>query len=98
MKNFVCSICGESSYYDGRCGDGPILICGCDKGQFINDGRGGYYDNPTNAQAVESDNYSNYDTSHIINDRKYNNSSSLSEKDKATLKRALAIVNKLRNV
>jgi hypothetical protein len=24
-------LCGASAYYDGRCGDGPILMCGCDK-------------------------------------------------------------------
>lgn len=53
MSNYVCSRCGAGAYYDGRCGDGPILMCGCDKGQWINDGRGGYYDNPTGAQAVE---------------------------------------------
>ena len=29
--SYVCSQCGASCYYDGRCGDGPILTCGCDK-------------------------------------------------------------------
>ena len=53
MSNYICSHCGAGAYYDGRCGDGPILMCGCDKGQWINDGRGGYYDNPTGAKAVE---------------------------------------------
>ncbi len=52
MENYVCSVCGAAAYYDGRCGDGPILMCGCDKGQWINDGRGGYFDNPRNAQPV----------------------------------------------
>jgi hypothetical protein len=28
-------------------------MCGCDKGQWIDDGRGGYYDNPKNAQPVQ---------------------------------------------
>lgn len=30
MSEYVCSRCGASCYYDGRCGDGPILTCGCD--------------------------------------------------------------------
>ena len=30
-NNYVCSRCGASAYYDGRCGDGPVLTCGCDK-------------------------------------------------------------------
>lgn len=24
-----CSRCGMAAYYDGRCGDGPILMCTC---------------------------------------------------------------------
>lgn len=55
MSNYVCSRCGAGAYYDGRCGDGPILMCGCDKGRWIDDGRGGYHDNPTGAQAVKDD-------------------------------------------
>lgn len=31
MADYVCSKCGASCYFDGRCGDGPILTCGCDK-------------------------------------------------------------------
>jgi Protein of unknown function (DUF2934) len=27
--NYVCSRCGSGAYFDGRCGDGPILMCGC---------------------------------------------------------------------
>lgn len=68
-NNYVCNSCGTSAYYDGRCGDGPILMCGCDKrgSVWVNDGRGGYYTNPTNAQPIESENYYNpqpnpYDT------------------------------------
>ena len=61
MSNYVCSHCGAAAYYDGRCGDGPVLMCGCDKGRWINDGRGGYYDNPRNAQAVESEGSSDWD-------------------------------------
>jgi hypothetical protein len=28
-RDYVCSTCGASAYYDGRMGDGPILMCGC---------------------------------------------------------------------
>lgn len=44
MDNYVCSVCGKSAYYDGRCGDGPILMCGCD--------------NPHHARAIPKDDYS----------------------------------------
>lgn len=53
MSKYRCSVCGSEAYYDGRCGDGPILVCGCDKGRWINDGRGGYHENPTGAHAIE---------------------------------------------
>lgn len=58
MSSYSCSNCGASAYYDGRCGDGPILMCGCDKrgARWINDGRGGYYTNPSGAEPVPSDN------------------------------------------
>ncbi len=49
---WICSVCGEEAYYDGRCGDGPVLLCDCDKGTWIDDGRGGYYDNPTGAKPI----------------------------------------------
>jgi hypothetical protein len=52
-NDYVCRHCGKPAYYDGRMGDGPILTCGCDKGQWINDGRGGFYDNPTGAKPVQ---------------------------------------------
>lgn len=29
--SYSCSRCGKEAYYDGRCGDGPILMCNCDK-------------------------------------------------------------------
>jgi hypothetical protein len=52
-KAYVCSVCGESAYYDGRCGDGPILTCECDQsGRWVEDGRGGYYENSKNAQPI----------------------------------------------
>lgn len=74
MSNYVCSRCGAGAYYDGRCGDGPILMCGCDKGQWINDGRGGYYDNPTGATAIKKeDSYSARDAAewaYWANDRR----------------------------
>lgn len=28
MSRYVCSYCGAEAYYDGRCGDGPVLVCG----------------------------------------------------------------------
>lgn len=31
MSQYKCNLCGAGAYYDGRCGDGPILMCGCDK-------------------------------------------------------------------
>lgn len=51
-NRLVCSKCGAAAYYDGRNGDDPILLCGCDKGQWIDDGRGGFY-NPTGAKAIQ---------------------------------------------
>jgi hypothetical protein len=27
--NYVCECCGQPAYFDGRCGDGPILMCNC---------------------------------------------------------------------
>ena len=30
-RDWVCSRCGNGCYYDGRMGDGPILMCSCDK-------------------------------------------------------------------
>jgi hypothetical protein len=33
--NYVCYICGMRAYYDGRCGDGPITMCGCGRGNAI---------------------------------------------------------------
>lgn len=40
--DYFCSCCGASAYYDGRCGDGPILMCGCDAAEmaaYANDRR-----------------------------------------------------------
>lgn len=55
--DYVCSLCGEAAYYDGRCGDGPVLMCGCDKsGEYVDEGpRGGYYTNPKNARPIQGD-------------------------------------------
>jgi len=71
MSNYCCSHCGAAAYYDGRCGDGPILMCGCDKRgrRWVNDGRGGYYTNPSGAQPVEGENYNN-DDGYWDNDRR----------------------------
>jgi hypothetical protein len=60
MSNYVCSNCGAAAYYDGRCGDGPVLMCGCDKRgrRYVNEGsRGGYYTNPSGATPVEGEAY-----------------------------------------
>lgn len=35
MSNYVCDVCGKDAYYDGRCGDGVILMCKCRKGKAI---------------------------------------------------------------
>lgn len=43
--NYVCSNCGARCGYDGRCGDGPYLVCKCaspENTHFVDDGRGGY--------------------------------------------------------
>jgi hypothetical protein len=38
--------------YDSRDG-APVPLCGCDQGEWIDDGRGGYYDNETGAKPVK---------------------------------------------
>jgi len=60
MSSYVCSNCGAAAYYDGRCGDGPVLMCGCDKRgrRKVNEGsRGVWYTNPSGAHPVEGDTY-----------------------------------------
>lgn len=54
MSNYECSVCGAGAYYDGRCGDGPILTCGCNRGEYVKDRMGGYYTNPTRAKPIKS--------------------------------------------
>jgi hypothetical protein len=50
---YHCSVCGAGAFYDGRCGDGPILLCGCDQGQYVDEGsRGGYHVNDTGARST----------------------------------------------
>ncbi len=72
MSNYVCSHCGAEAYYDGRCGDGPVLMCGCDKRgrRWVDDGRGGYYTNPSGAAPVEGESYDNPDYDTWANDRR----------------------------
>jgi hypothetical protein len=55
MNNYVCSNCGASCYYDGRCGDGPVLQCDCrNRGRWVDEGsRGGYFQTDNNARPVE---------------------------------------------
>lgn len=44
MNEYHCSECGEPAYYDGRCGDGPILVCECRKhGELVDEGSRGTY-------------------------------------------------------
>ncbi len=58
MSGYACSVCGAEAYHDGRMGDGPILMCGCDKrgSRWVNDGRGGYRTNPSGAEPVPTEN------------------------------------------
>lgn len=45
METHVCSNCGQVCNYDGRCGDGPYLVCACatpENTRWVDDGRGGY--------------------------------------------------------
>jgi len=51
MTDYCCSACGAEAYFDGRCGDGPVLLCGCDRGEWVDDGRGGF-NWPTGAKAI----------------------------------------------
>lgn len=71
-NNYVCSNCGKAAFYDGRCGDGAVLVCGCDKrgSEWINDGRGGYHTNPSNAHPVQAGNESS-DNDRYNNDPEY---------------------------
>ena len=34
---YSCSHCGAEAYFDGRCGDGPVLVCGCDRPITVQD-------------------------------------------------------------
>ena len=47
-KKFVCGNCGQAvtpSYSDGRGSEPAHFTCGCDtKGEWVQDGHGGYYD------------------------------------------------------
>ncbi|MHA2066418.1 MAG: hypothetical protein ACXABY_18760 [Candidatus Thorarchaeota archaeon] len=53
-RDYVCSVCGAGVYYDGRCGDGPVLMCRCDEigSTYVKDRMGGYHTNPTGAKPV----------------------------------------------
>lgn len=55
MRKWVCSKCEKDAFYDGRCGDSPVLVCGCDRvgRKYIPDRCGmGYYTNPSGAEPV----------------------------------------------
>jgi hypothetical protein len=70
MSNYVCSNCGASAYYDGRCGDGPVLTCPCTKrGHWVDDGRGGYMVYPNDAHPVDKESTpSNWDDYYWYNE------------------------------
>jgi hypothetical protein len=61
MATYACNECGALAYFDGRCGDGPVLLCGCDrKGPVAYDsriggGRGNAYHPAATARPVEVD-------------------------------------------
>lgn len=64
MSNYVCSNCGSAAYYDGRCGDGPVLMCNCAKrgSRKVDEGsRGIWYTNPSGAEPVENESYNDPD-------------------------------------
>lgn len=46
METHFCSNCGSVCGYDGRCGDGPYLVCSCasqENSYWVSEGsRGGY--------------------------------------------------------
>jgi len=60
MSEYKCSHCGAAAYYDGRCGDGPVLVCNCvseGNTKWVDDGRGGYQINRYNAKPVKEEEY-----------------------------------------
>lgn len=68
MTNYVCSRCGSGAYYDGRCGDGPVLMCKC-VGTWVDDGRGGYMHPRGNAKAIPEEDF-DYDAQAWANDKR----------------------------
>lgn len=55
---YVCSNCGKECYYDGRCGDGPVLFCDCTKNSYwVNDRCGGYITYKNDAHPIPVDEY-----------------------------------------
>lgn len=58
MSEYYCSHCGSAAVGDSRGGSmNYYLTCGCDEGEWINDGRGGYFSNPTGATLISRDEY-----------------------------------------
>jgi len=48
IEPYVCSECGEPCYFDGRCGDGPVLYCKCGREGYNVPDRIGFYFQPYN--------------------------------------------------
>lgn len=59
---YVCPVCGTEAYYDGRCGDGPILLCKCrGRSKFFDDGRGGYEVYERDITPIKQEDYDSWD-------------------------------------
>jgi hypothetical protein len=57
---YICSNCSAPAYIDGRDGDEIILLCGCDRRdrEWIEDGDGGHWTNPSGAKPIDAPYYS----------------------------------------
>lgn len=70
FNNYVCSNCGERCYYDGRCGDGPVLYCKCaapENSYWVSEGsRGGYTEHLNGAHPIPAHEYGVRRNSHPV--------------------------------
>jgi hypothetical protein len=51
--NYVCSVCQKKAVIKDPKRP-PFLTCGCDKGAWVGDAKGGKYSNPTRARPILS--------------------------------------------